>query len=142
MRKIFNFCVIAFVLVIVTTSFSNKVEARVMFSSGQYYEVRLNSDLLSQRGRCYVQAKVKLNIYKADGKLNNWRGVRVTMRDQYNNVIWEGNHSGGNLNLGNDHDIYRIYVRDPKYRQHPPLADCWQWEIVPVSGCASCDLRG
>ena len=142
MAKIFKVFAVAFVVMVVAMSFSDNAEARVMFPSGQYYEVRLNSDLLSQRGRRYIQAKVKLNIYKADGKLNNWRGVYVTMRDQYNNVIWEGNHSGGTLGLGNDHDIYRIYVRDPKYRQHPPLADCWQWEIVPLNGCAGCDLRG
>lgn len=142
MEKFFKICFYAFVMMIFAMSLSKNVEARVNFPSGQYYEVRINSDLLSKRNQRYIQAKVKLNIYKVDGKINNWRGVYVTMRDQYNNVIWEGKHSGGTLGLGNDHDVYRIYVRDPKYRQHPPLADCWQWEILPVSGCASCDLRG
>lgn len=141
MEKFLKICFYAFVMMIFAMSLSKNVEARVNFPSGKYYEVRINSDLLSQRGRRYIQAKVKLNIYTIDNKINNLRGVYITMRDQYNNVIWEGKHLGGTLRLGNDHDVYRIYVRDPKYRQHPPLSDCWSWEILPLSGCASCDLR-
>jgi len=133
MLKIFKICVAVLVLLTTVTFLSEKVEAK-NFGESEYQEVVINQNLMNQRR--YVQAKVKLNIYKADGRLNNWRSVRVVMKDQNNNIIWQGNHKGGILKLGNDHAIYRIYVVDPK----KPSGFVWsvdatQWNLEPVSGC-------
>ena len=133
MVKIFKTCVALLTLVTAVTFLSGKVEAK-NFGESEYQEVVISQNLMNQRR--YVQAKVKLNIYKADGRLNNGRSVRVIMKDQNNNVIWQGNHNGGTLNLGNDHAVYRIYVVDPK----KPSGFVWSvdavsWNIEAVSGC-------
>lgn len=151
MDKIFKYLVIAFVSVMIGMTFNSTAESRAMFRSNSYYEVSINQDLLNQRGRRYIQAKAKLNIYAVgknifgQDKKNNWQKVHVVMKDQYNNVIWEGDYKGnifnGNvLKLGNDHDVYRIYVTDirPDGNHAAPYSDAWQWEIVPVSGCGRC----
>ena len=89
---------------------------------------RISQSLLNQRS--YKTATVRLNL-KAYGRNASNAVVYVVMRDERGNVIWEGNHSGGTLKLGNDHAVYRISIHNP--RGVGPLAQ--EWSISNEKGC-------
>ena len=133
----------------------SSVEARTSASGsfgngneGQYCEVIIDSDLMRYQNRKYKCAYVQLNIYgqvnfgKNYGtpKLNKSKAVEITMKDEYNNVIWKGTKKSGQLKLGNDHGVYKIFLRDPKHSKSwgPANLDCQSWEIKVISGC---DIR-
>ena len=143
MLEFFKKVVVTFMItaVLFIVDSGNFVEAQTSGSfgngtEGQFCTATIDQSLMNQRSRKY--AYVKLNIYKIDGKLNNWRNVEITMRDENNNVIWQGIHSGGKLKLGNDHRVYRIYVRDHKASKTfaPGNVDCQRWSIEVISGCS------
>ena len=107
-------------------------------NEGQFCTATINQDLWDQRNKKYKCAYVNLNIYQMGGKVNNWRKIEITMRDENNNIIWQGIHIGGKLKLGNDHRVYKIYVRDHKRPSNfaPGSVDCQNWEITAISGCS------
>ena len=76
--------------------------------------------LTNQKKNAYV----KIHGYSKKNKEKSYR-FHVTMRDQKGRWIWEGDiktGSGGKkLKLGNDHAVYKLYLR------HEFAPDCLGW---------------
>lgn len=89
---------------------------------------RISQNLLNQRS--YKTATIRLNL-TAFGRNASNAVVHIVMRDEYGNVIWQGDHSGGTLKLGNDHAVYRISIYDPE--SVGALAQ--EWSISEERGC-------
>lgn len=111
MRK--NIKKIAAMILVFTIIFSSiPVQAATsarFSSSGSYCEVRINQSLLNKNGRQY--ATVKLNTYNQIG-WNSSAKVVVTLKDSRGNTIWSGVKTAScTLQLGDDHSVYRIYVK-------------------------------
>ena len=85
------------------------------------------------QGECIVTltkgktVKIQLDL-KYSGKNANNSSVNVIMRDAYGNIIWQGNHKGGQLKLGNDHRVYRISIGFAGRQVGMPET----WSISPV----------
>ena len=78
-------------------------------SSGSYCEVRINQSLINKKGRQY--ATVKLKTYDLSGWSSGAKVV-VTLKDARGNTIWSGvKKATCTLQLGDDHSVYRIYVK-------------------------------
>lgn len=72
-------------------------------NSNAYVAVKLNAN----RGPGYI----KIDTYDGMGWWSSAK-IHVTLRDNNGNWVWEGEcKSGDKLKLGNDHSIYRIYIR-------------------------------
>lgn len=80
------------------------------FGSSSYCQVTIADSLIKKSGKQY--ATVKLSTYSMGGKFNSGGKVVVTLKDEKNRVIWSGMKKGGDtLKLGDDHRVYRIYVK-------------------------------
>lgn len=92
-------------------------------------------------------AEIKVHGYASNGKEKKYR-FHITMVDKYGNWIWEGDiktgKRGKTLNLGNDHDVYVIYL---SFDADPAVnPDAWNpydsysfpayWGIECTSNCS------
>lgn len=132
MAKIFKICTAIFIFTFGMLIFTSNVANAKGWNENQV--VVINQNLMNQKR--YVQAKVRLKIYKTGLGLNKSRRFKVIMKDQSNRTIWEGERKTNDiLGLGNDHAVYVIYLVDPKRGNLPFLADAISWSLEPVSGC-------
>ena len=110
---------------------------------GAYCTAILDDILMRQRGRKY--ASVKLFVKNAQN-IQFGATVDITMLDQHGNHIWSGTKNAGlwgvKLQLGNDHSVYKIYVRVHEYpggNADPRNIDnggrCKTWEIAYADKC-------
>ncbi len=91
------------------TVYGKTTESKSVYfsNSNHYITVKLNA------GR--TTGKIKIYTFDVTGWKTSAK-IHVTLRDGNGNWIWEGDTtSGSTLKLGNDHSIYRIYVRPASY---------------------------
>ena len=161
-RKMFfmlkKFSSILFVVTFIINFFFNSLienfaeaATRASFSdTNAYCNVKINDSLISKKGRQYATVKLKVfSILNGGGiGLSNHAKVQIRMTDEYGNHIWSGIKSGGTtLKLGDDHRVYRIYVK-PYYEggNNPDIIQqginfnnagkCVTWEFTNAKGCS------
>lgn len=134
---------------IVAVSFSCTEPAEAVRQSSFDYPnnfctVTISDQLLNKSGKQY--AKVTLLVKDVVGHKNNGK-VDIIMTDERGGHIWSGVKTGGvTLNLGDDHRIYRIYVRKhydggnnpnffQKERNFINRGKCVTWEFVNEKNC-------
>ncbi len=139
--KIFIALAFIFTLIFSTTA-TNYTEAATSASfsnSNAYCTVYISDALMKKQG--YHCATVKLVTRKIGGIPTNGK-VQITMTDENGNHIWSGSKNGGvTLKLGNDHRVYRIYVRAYDYGNDIVNdlgngAKLNTWEFVNAKNCS------
>lgn len=145
LKKFFAF---TFAAMVAVTFFCAAPAEAVRQSSFDYPNnfctVTISDQLLNKRGKQY--AKVTLLVKDIGGRKNNGK-VDIIMTDEHGRPIWSGVKNGGvTLNLGDDHRIYRIYVRkhydggdNPNFIQQgnnfTNRGKCVTWEFVNEKNC-------
>lgn len=136
------FFALAFIFTLIFSASALKcaeATTRAAFSNtNAFCEVRISDALMNKRGYHYATVKLitrgSLNV-KTNGK------VQITMTDENGNHIWSGVKNGGvTLKLGNDHRVYRIYVRT--YSDGSSIngiggnaTKCQTWEFTNAKDC-------
>ena len=133
---------LAFIFTLIFAVNSNYAEAttKANFSNtNAFCTVRISDALMNKRG--YHCATVKLVTRSFPGVPTNGK-VEIIMRDENGNHIWSGTKNGGvTLKLGNDHRVYRIYVRAYDYGNDTVNSlgsgsKCHTWEFTNAKNCS------
>lgn len=136
------FVALAFVFALIFAATSNYVEATTKANfnnTNAFCTVRISDALMNKRG--YHYATVKLVTRSFPGVPTNGK-VQITMTDENGNHIWSGIKTGGvTLRLGNDHSVYRIYVREYDYGKETAKSlgngsKCYTWEFTNAKNCS------
>ena len=109
-KSVFIIMLIVTLMTSMVTLFAAPASAatRGKIDSSSYCTVQISNKLLLKRGKQY--AKVKINTTDLAGWKNSAK-IRITLRDQYGNYITSFVTKGGTtIKLGDDHNVYRIYV--------------------------------
>lgn len=119
------------------------------FGTNSYCTVRISQSLLNKKGK--QNATVKLYTYSMGGSVNSGGKVIVTLRDENGKLIWSGQKKGGDtLYLGDDHQVYRIYVsvyNEPVKNNilsktitggnnFTNSGKCYKWQICKANNCS------
>ena len=106
------FIALAFIFTLIFSASLNSAEAVTKASfddTNGFCTVSISDALINKRG--YQYATVKLKTYDVLGWSSNGK-MDIIMTDENGNHIWSGvKTSGVTLKLGDDHRVYRIYVR-------------------------------
>lgn len=146
-RRIFMALAFMLTFILATANFNDAEAAtKASFDNGNAFcTVRINQNLLDKKGKQY--ATVTLRTYDVLGHGSKGQ-MEIIMRDENGNHIWSGiRNSGVKLKLGDDHHIYRIYVRkhsaggnNPNWKQQGDNfinnGALQSWEFTNANNCS------